>query len=238
MKAVEQVLKIAEKHIEKMIENKRTRTEKAIAEGKYARFNERDEEIYRLKLTIPVMKSIRTYLNDEDTFENVKVKERTDIVQISGIINREGKKYRYETRIIIAGGYHIQCAHYRYITVSNLPKNNDNTQVEDLKNKIKKLNKMEKAEADIKTERKMIGYYQKELKEAEELINTPFERLMPILEEKCSYWSWNEGQNKETENERYEMAKNKLTAQISRSKSSIKKSEKRIMKLQEKMKSL
>lgn len=183
MKAIEQILQVAQEHIDKCVENLRKFLEK-----KNMPFSAKDEEIHRLELTIPLIRSIHKYLLPEDIFTSVTVDKYETYVTISGIVSRDSKEYPFQTRIIYAGGWNIQKEHTRYITHSKLPKNTDKSAVAALENKLKKLTKKQKLQENIDRCDTMIARHEKELQEFQRVSALSEEEKLKVFHDK---YFWN-----------------------------------------------
>lgn len=84
----------------------------------------RDFMIVKYGLVIDLLKSVEKYTLPTDIVTKLSDYVSPKGFTISATIERDGQEYRYSTDVIIAGGYNIQCLHYRYITNTNLPKIN------------------------------------------------------------------------------------------------------------------
>lgn len=75
---------------------------------------------YERGLVMDFVKALIRYIKTTDTLITFEVNRKNPIT-LFGVIEREGKRYFFETDIIPAGGYNIQRFHYRYITKTELP---------------------------------------------------------------------------------------------------------------------
>jgi hypothetical protein len=103
----------------------------------------RDLEIIKYGLVIDLLKSVEKYTLSTDVIVKLSECISPKGFIIYATIQREGKEYIYSTDVITAGGYNIQCLHYRYITNTNLPRVNASF---DMLNKMKEGLKRVKAE--------------------------------------------------------------------------------------------
>lgn len=102
-------------------------------------------------LTLDLTKAICAHTLPTDLFINeftAYTSNKGNLV-IQAVIKRNGEAYNFSTEVIYAGGYNIQCLHYRYLTSTNLPKSNDSSEAEMIKKAIQKLTKQQKSEAYI-----------------------------------------------------------------------------------------
>ena len=101
---------------------------------------ERDIYFWRLNVKYKLFNSLSKYISDGDVISNIYLMNGTKGLQISCQVVRDGDIYYFVTECISAGGYDVQCFHFRYITKTNLPKN------EASKVLVKKFKKMEEEE--------------------------------------------------------------------------------------------
>ena len=108
-----------QKEIEKYQANKKDNLVKWMTQNL-----EKDIYFWRLQIKYKLFSSLSRYIRDTDTISDVSLFNGAKGLQISCYVEREGKKYPFETEAIIAGGYNIQCLHYRYITKTTLGDSN------------------------------------------------------------------------------------------------------------------
>jgi len=114
------------------------------------KFTEFDREFLEIVLLSDLMKAIGNYLKPTDKIKDVKTnKDRTGIT-ISTIIYRDDEEFPFHTDVIVAGGYNIQTAHYRYLVKTKIRKESNNPEYDKYKEKIKKLSKIERLNHDMK----------------------------------------------------------------------------------------
>jgi hypothetical protein len=109
-----------------------------------------DKELARLNIIWDMLKAIEIYTLPTD--ELVTISSRISPkgnLEISAQIRRDGEVYPFNTEVIYAGGYNIQRLHYRYITKTSLPKTGRSSVSDAYEDRIKKLSKLEKLNAEI-----------------------------------------------------------------------------------------
>jgi hypothetical protein len=112
--------------------------------------SEYDEKITKLNIVYDLCVSIEAYTKPTDELISLQAsKTPKNNLQIQAQIKRDGIIYDYRTEVIYAGGYNIQKFHLRYITITNLPKTNNNSVANEYKEKIKKLDKISKLKEEI-----------------------------------------------------------------------------------------
>lgn len=154
---LDQVLEVAQPKIDEMVENfKQSMLNKK--EGKPA--SEFDIEMYELGITIDLMKAFGKYVKKTDSVSDVSIGKSKGVITISCVIGRDGKNNGMVTQMIIAGGYNIQCRHYRYITDTTLRLDGDNTAADPYIAKKAKLTKTAAIMEGIELENK---YFNKDL---------------------------------------------------------------------------
>jgi len=144
---VDKVLEALESTIVDMV----NKTEKFYTE-KGLNFTAFDRELTRLTVIYDLLRSIEAYTLPTDTL--ISINPRTSgkgNIEIYGKLQRGEDTYTFETEAIIAGGYNIQRAHYRYITKTNLPKTGRSEKATEYSDRIKKMSKLEKLNQEIRT---------------------------------------------------------------------------------------
>ena len=156
--AIETIKKEIEPYIEKMvdrfIEYKKSKEEP---------YTELDLYFYRLTLQLDLLKALGSYLVPTDTVTNLRISDNAGKILINCTIHREGKSYPFDTEVIVAGGYNIQVAHYRYLVKTPLLKTTSNPSFDQLNERVKKLNKAQKSVEYINGQQKRIDYESKQL---------------------------------------------------------------------------
>jgi len=143
---VKQILENLEPTILEMVNS----TEKFYKE-KDVNFTEWDREMTRLMIIYDMVRSIEAYTLPTDTLISINPsRSRKGNIEIFCKIQRASEDYFLETEAIIAGGYNIQRAHYRYITKTNLPKTGRSEVASEYLAKIKKMSKLEKLNQEVK----------------------------------------------------------------------------------------
>jgi len=69
-----------------------------------------------------LIKAITNHIIDTDILENINIKKDFGAIVIICDVIRDNVRHNFQTEKIIAGGYNIQCSHYRYISKTTLPK--------------------------------------------------------------------------------------------------------------------
>ena len=88
---------------------------------------ERDIYFWKLGLKYKLFNSLANYIQETDLISEIKLTKSVKGLEINCNVTRDGVTYEFNTRAIEAGGYDIQCFHYRYITKTSLPKTEDKT---------------------------------------------------------------------------------------------------------------
>jgi len=133
--------------------------------GRY--FTEFQKENTLLYLIFDLVKSIEKYTKPTDKLVNLRTRySNKGNLEIISEIKRDGILHDFSTEVIIAGGYNIQKAHYRYITKTTLPQTNNSELTSLYSEKIKKLNKIEKLQKDIEYDKTIISSCEKEISES------------------------------------------------------------------------
>lgn len=103
---------------------------------------ERDIYFWKLGLKYKLFNSLANYIQETDIITEIKLTKSVKGLEINCNVTRDGVTYEFNTRAIEAGGYDIQCFHYRYITKTSLPKTEDKT-ISKIFKLNEELNKME-----------------------------------------------------------------------------------------------
>ena len=164
--------------------------------GRY--YTEFQKECDVLYLIYDMVKSIEKYTKHTDKliYLNTSQSNKGNL-EIFSKIERDGKIYGFLTEVIIAGGYNIQKAHYRYITKTTLPKTNNSELTNFYGEKIKKLNKKEKLQKEIEYDKNIISSCEKEIDESIKLTDKEILDLLVKDEEygRSLLMTWNELRN-------------------------------------------
>jgi hypothetical protein len=86
---------------------------------------ERDIFFWKLTLKYKLFTSLTTYIQETDIISDVTLDRNVKGLEITCNVTRDGVTHSFNTRAIEAGGYDVQCFHYRYITKTTLPKTED-----------------------------------------------------------------------------------------------------------------
>ncbi len=118
--------------------------------------------VRKLNLLYDMVKSIEVYTKiDDELIEFKTYNSPKGNLVIDSIIERDDKRYKLSTDVIYAGGYNIQSLHFRYITKTDLPRTGNKELSDNIKERIKKLEKNEKIQKEI-------DYYEKLKKRLED----------------------------------------------------------------------
>ena len=127
-----------------------------------------DLECAEVHFVFDIIKSFGKYTKPTDVI--VEIDSSTSIkgnLEITALIERDGVRYPFRTEAIYAGGYNIQRLHYRYITKTKLPKE-VSPLVKKFNEKIKKMNKLQRLEAEATRFEKYIKETQSQYEEYKE----------------------------------------------------------------------
>ena len=121
-------------------------------EAKFKRdFTDFDRQMTRLNLIFDMVKAVENYTKPTDSLLSINV--ITSVkgnIEINAQIQRDADTYSFSTEAIYAGGHNIQRLHYRYITKTSIPKTGASTISKEYSDKIKRMSKAEKLNAEIK----------------------------------------------------------------------------------------
>lgn len=147
MNNLQSVLEIAKPKIDEMLS-------KFVANQlkKNKHFRPFDAEMYELGITIDLMKAFGKYVKPTDVVSNVRIDTSKGVIIIDCDVTRDGYTHILTTEMIYAGGYNIQCLHYRYISHTDLRSNENNTAADALIAKRVKLTKTEQINQSIECE--------------------------------------------------------------------------------------
>lgn len=151
-------------------------------------FTDFDREMARLNLTFDMVKAVETYTNPSDTLLSIKVDTSIkNNIEITAQIKRDGVTYNFSTEAIYAGGYNIQRLHYRYITRTNIPKTGSSTVSKEYSEKIKRMNRIERLNKDIKQYETRVAKAQAELAVDSKLTD---DEIIQTLKDKKDWYEW------------------------------------------------
>lgn len=86
---------------------------------------ERDIFFWKLGLKYKLFNSLVNYIQETDIITEIKLTKNVKGLEIDCNVTRDGVTHKFNTRAIEAGGYEVQCFHYRYITKTSLTKTED-----------------------------------------------------------------------------------------------------------------
>lgn len=153
--------------IEEMVAKIVARQNVELAKRNQNPLTSRSIEFIKIGLIYDLVKSIENYTMVSDSLKSINYATISGTIEINAKIERDGIEYRFVTDVIEAGGYNIQCFHYRYITKTNLPKTGNSEITESIKSEIKKMTKIEKLEKDIKQYIKNLESYKNDVSKLE-----------------------------------------------------------------------
>lgn len=130
-------------------------------------------ESIELNLIFDMCKAIEKYTDKNDQLIKINFCETSvGSFIISAEIERNGINYDFNTEVISAGGWNIQCFHYRYITKTNLPKTDVADFSNELKNEIKRISKIERIKQDIEYLTKQNNILKEEIEALSRITNS------------------------------------------------------------------
>ena len=113
-------------------------------------FSKFDKEMTRLHIIADMVKAVEAYTEPTDQLISISPsRSRKGSIEIVAQIQRDGTAYRMSTEAIVAGGYNIQRAHYRYLTNTNLPKTGNSDATKAYAAEIKRMSKAERINTEI-----------------------------------------------------------------------------------------
>jgi hypothetical protein len=152
------------------------------------KFTDFDREMARLNLTFDMVKAVETYTSPSDTLLSIDV--NTSVkgnIEITAQIKRDGVTYNLSTEAIYAGGHNIQRLHYRYITRTNIPRTGSSTISKEFSEKIKRMNRIQKINADIEHYKARVAKAQAELAVNSKLTD---DEIIQVLKDKKDWYEW------------------------------------------------
>ena len=209
------------------------------------------EKMIRLSLVIDLMKALQNYILPTDELVGLNWYGGPKGIEISAGIEREGVRYHFLTEAITAGGYNIQRFHYRYIVKSKMPRVSGGLATE-YQNEYKKLSKIEKLEKEIENLQNQINEYQTRIDYLAPMTHN--ELVVELANHSMYGWRVRDTKWEDVDKEYYagtkeeweadnqklieEGIKDMLNWDVTWKKKYIKDFEKKIVKLQDKIKSL
>lgn len=152
---------------------------KKIAERNGRLLSEYAIDSIRISLVYDLVKSIEKYTMVSDSLKSIQNAFVGGSIEIYATIIRDGIEYSFVTNVIEAGGYNVQCFHYRYITKTNLPKTGNSELTDSIKNEIKRFSKIDRIEKEIKTLNKYILDYTNSIDEYSSLTDEQLRKQSP-----------------------------------------------------------
>lgn len=151
--------------IEPFIQQKLERAEKQFEEDFKRPMSKWDKESARLMATYEVVRALERYTKPGDKVTDyITVRNApSGGIEIHTFIERDGKNYEFTTDVIYAGGHNIQSLHFRYLVKTQLPQTGNKTFLQQLDEKRKRMNKVERLNEDLKHSQSVLKRYEDEL---------------------------------------------------------------------------
>jgi polyhydroxyalkanoate synthesis regulator phasin len=109
-----------------------------------------DREYIELGIIYDMLSALERYTKPTDKLISVSASgSSSGSMTINVVLERDGVQETLRTEVIFAGGYNIQRLHYRYLVKTSLPKNNATPEADAVKDKIKRMTKLQKYQAEI-----------------------------------------------------------------------------------------
>ena len=158
-------------------------------EAKFKRdFTDFDRQMTRLNLIFDMVKAVENYTQPTDSLLSINV--ITSVkgnIEITAQIQRGVDTYSFSTEAIYAGGHNIQRLHYRYITRTNIPKTGASTISKEYSDKIKRMSKAEKLNAEIKQYEARVAKAQEDLAINSKLTD---DEIVQKLKDSKDWYEW------------------------------------------------
>ena len=151
-------------------------------------FTDFDRQMTRLNLIFDMVKAVETYTKPTDSLLSINV--ITSVkgnIEINAQIQRDADTYSFSTEAIYAGGHNIQRLHYRYITRTNIPKTGASTISKEYSDKIKRMSKAEKLNAEIKQYEARVAKAQEDLAINSKLTD---DEIVQTLKDSKDWYEW------------------------------------------------
>lgn len=112
-----------------------------------------DVEMYELGLVIDFIRAFGRYIKESDVVCVNKVSTDKGVIVMQLTVKRADVAHHVSTYVIFAGGYNIQCLHYRYIVKTSLPSlSAPHGAIKKMIEARKKLTKRQRMQEDLKKE--------------------------------------------------------------------------------------
>lgn len=148
---INDILTIAKPYLEDLTMREIARVEKDFKNGKVLRpMSNWEIETFEINLIYDVVRAISKHvLNTDKLVGEITFRQDKGEVVIECSIERDNVEYWFSTRVIGAGGYNIQCYHYRYITNTTLPRTASQLALTEFKAKMAKRTKLERLTEEL-----------------------------------------------------------------------------------------
>lgn len=139
-RTVNQVIETLKPYINEMVEQivkwEEKQTERAVSVF--------GRETIEFGLIFDIVKSLEKHTNKTDKIVGeIYANTIGGKLEIQTTIERAGENYSFATDVITAGGYNIQCFHYRYLVKTKLPRTGENEDTLRIKKDLQKRNRVQ-----------------------------------------------------------------------------------------------
>ena len=142
---IDAVIKFCEPRFQEIVDNL---NRDLLREGKDPLTENQVDSIF-ISCTFNLVKSMYNYVEKTDALLDTNLAYKRTGFIIETLVIRGSKLFDLVTDVIIAGGYNIQCAHYRYITKTQLPRIHNSTALTAIQKIMRKMSEVEKIEKKI-----------------------------------------------------------------------------------------